>query len=539
MNVLSVGQSTPLPAASVAPGPNLLPTPINVDALSHLLKLSNYDHLLSDELVHGFRCGFRVPFDGVLPSSPVHNHSSVLNDVSTVDDMLSHEISLGRIAGPFSEVPLPDFVLSHLRLVPKKDSLSFRLFHNLSFPWGNSVNSGIPRQFCTVAYEDYDYFVSLVANAGSGCFLAKADIEAAFRIIPISPRDYHLLGFSFNNMYYYDRCLPMGCSVSCQVFEKLSCGLQWILQKRFLVLTMSHILDDFIFISPSSLECNMFLNSFFQLANSLGIPVKHAKTVYASTCVTVHGIEIDTLPMQARLPDSKLFAARDRVHSFSRRKKVTLLELQSLIGTLNFACKVVTPGRPFLQRLIDLTIGIVRPHWHIRLTNEARLDLAAWALFLDHFNGTSILLDSIQFPTEHLELFTDASGIGFGAVMQSNWFQGSWPQSWHGVNIAVNLFPLIPACTARPGLPLSPPETAFLESPYYRPQTASIGDRHHPTNFHSVTYTQNDDAAFEAGSDNDHKSFLRMRVIFKVEYPAELFRFRRVLDDILSSFDVF
>ena len=101
------------------------------------------------------------------------------------------------------------------------------------------------------------------------------------------------------------------------------------------------------------------------------------------------------------------------------------------------------------------------------------------------------------------------------------------------------LFPLIPACTARPGLPLSPPETAFLESPYYRPQTASIADRHHPTNFHSVTYTQNDDAAFEAGSDNDHKSFLRMRVIFTVEYPAELFRFRRVLDDILSSFDVF
>ena len=113
------------------------------------------------------------------------------------------------------------------------------------------------------------------------------------------------------------------------------------------------------------------------------------------------------------------------------------------------------------------------------------------------------------------------------------------PASYWCVLIFLNSIPLIPACTARPGLPLSPPEIAFLESPYYRPQTASIADRHHPTNFHSVTYTQSDDAAFEAGSDNDHKSFLRMRVIFKVEYPAELFRFRRVLDDILSSFDVF
>ena len=112
--------------------------------------------------------------------------------------------------------------------------------------------------------------------------------------------------------------------------------------------------------------------------------------------------------------------------------------------------------------------------------------------------------------------------------------------SLHGRVVSVNSIPLIPACTARPGLPLSPPEIAFLESPYYRPQTASIADRHHQTNFHSVTYTQNDDAAFEAGSDNDHKSFLRMRVIFKVEYPAEnvlfsssfgrhSFEFRRVL----------
>ena len=57
---------------------------------------------------------------------------------------------------------------------------------------------------------------------------------------------------------------------------------------------------------------------------------------------------------------------------------------------------------------------------------------------------------------------------------------------------SVNLFPLIPACTGRPGLPLSPPEIAFLESPYYRPQTASttndIANRHrHPP--YSVMYT--------------------------------------------------
>ena len=142
----------------------------------------------------------------------------------------------------------------------------------------------------------------------------------------------------------------------------------------------------------------------------------------------------------------------------------------------------------------------------------------------------STTFNSITTELDHRESQIEIKVSGFVGVFIIN---------VHIILCVINLFPLIPACTARPGLPLSPPETAFLESPYYRPQTASIADRHHPTNFHSVTYTQSDDAAFEAGSDNDHKSFLRMRVIFTVEYPAELFRFRRVLDDILSSFDVF
>ena len=78
------------------------------------------------------------------------------------------------------------------------------------------------------------------------------------------------------------------------------------------------------------------------------------------------------------------------VTRFARHKKLTLRELQSLIGTLNFACKVIVPGRSFLRRLIDLTIGIRRPNFHIRLNNKARLDLAAWLIFLQSFNGVSL-----------------------------------------------------------------------------------------------------------------------------------------------------
>ena len=269
-----------------------------------------------------------------------------------------------------------------------------------------------------MSYEDYDYFVSILAHEGRGCYIAKADIESAFRIIPISPLDYHLLGFMVDGQYFYGRCLPMGCSVSCKLFEGFSCAIQWILQKSFHVSTMSHILDDFIFLSQSESECRSYLHKFQTVADFVGIPVKHSKTVQPATCVTVHGIEVDTNMMQARLPQDKLDNEVAFLRSFSRRKKVTLRQLQSLIGVLSFACKVIVPGRPFLRRLINLTMGVNKPNVHIRLNNEARLDLAAWLIFLESFNGISILRNVQWLSSEKLELFTDASNLGFAGVLQ-------------------------------------------------------------------------------------------------------------------------
>jgi hypothetical protein len=60
-----------------------------------------------------------------------------------------------------------------------------------------------------------DTVIKLIKHFGRHCLMAKCDIEDAFRLVPIHPTDYHLLGFTWNNLYYYDRCLPMGASSSC------------------------------------------------------------------------------------------------------------------------------------------------------------------------------------------------------------------------------------------------------------------------------------------------------------------------------------
>ena len=91
----------------------------------------------------------------------------------------------------------------------------FRLIQHLSFPSGASVNDSIPSSFSSVQYATIDHAIDLIRSLGRGSFLAKTDIKHAFRIIPISPRDYDLLGICWEGKYYYDRCMPMGCASSC------------------------------------------------------------------------------------------------------------------------------------------------------------------------------------------------------------------------------------------------------------------------------------------------------------------------------------
>ena len=145
------------------------------------------------------------------------------------------------------------------------------------------------------------------------------------------------------------------------------------------------------------------------------------------------------------MPQEKNDKCVQCIAGFLTRKKVTLKELQSLIGLLNFACSFVTPGRAFVRRLIDLTHGISRPHFFIRLNRSFKSDLRIWQTFLSSFNGKSLFLDDHWRNNQKLNLYTDASGaIGFGDLFGREWCCGKWPENWLKYNIAVlEFYPVV------------------------------------------------------------------------------------------------
>ena len=144
---------------------------------------------------------------------------------------------------------------------------------------------------------------------------------------------------------------------------------------------------------------------------------RQKKTVGPSNIRTFAGIELDSLRKEARLPLDKTEKCKAMVSALLRRKKVTLREIQSLTGLLNFACSVVVPGRAFLRRLIDLTKGIKSAHHFVRLTKSVKAGLEIWRSFINDFNGRSIFLSDVWTDSFSLNLFTDAGGsLGFGAI---------------------------------------------------------------------------------------------------------------------------
>ena len=330
--------------------------------------------------------------------------------------------------------------------MPKSNPGEFRLIFDLSYPQGASINSGISREDASVSYTKFDEVVTMVRHEGPGSFLVKVDIKSAFRLLPIHPQDFPLLGMEFQGKFFIDKCLPFGLSVSCALFEKFSCFLEWHIRNATDSEMLIHYLDDFCGCQKDFKKAELLLKIILSSFETLGVPIAQEKVEGPVTCLKFLGLEVDTVDMQVRIPQDKLKDLRDTIAWVISRadKKITLKELQSLIGKLNFACRAIIPGRAFCRRLIDATIGVKKSFHKIRVSRNMVKDLLTWQSFINNHNGDSMMLDENR---EILDLYTDASGSkGFGAYFEGHWTMGVWPEKIKAIKTDImykELFPIV------------------------------------------------------------------------------------------------
>ena len=142
----------------------------------------------------------------------------------------------------------------------------------------------------------------------------------------------------------------MGCASSCKIFETFSTTLEWVAINKLSCNQVIHVLDDFLFMAPGRIDCERSLDKFILCCKQIGVRIAAEKTVGPSQRLTFAGIELDTVAMEARLPEDKLAKCKHAIQNLLGRTSTTLRELQVTIGLLNFACLVVVSGRSFLRR---------------------------------------------------------------------------------------------------------------------------------------------------------------------------------------------
>lgn len=396
------------------------------------------DRALVDRLLTGISHGVDVAYTGARDRlrTSCRNLQSANERPEALEADLREDCRLGRKAGPFDDPPLPNFIASPLGAVPKKNG-KIRVIHHLSWPRhdGSSVNAQITHLECKLA--SFDSAVDLIAAVGRGALLCKIDIKAAYRCIKVREEDWHLLGMKWKGKYYVDRCLPMGLSSSCSRWEDFATAAEWIARNLGLK-ALIHYIDDYLLVcGPDMAAALQKLRSLLWLFCWLGLPVAMDKLDGPATLIVYLGVELDTVAMQARLPRARLDAILTALGQWSTQQRCTARELQSLIGVLSFATKVVRPGRMFLRRMLDLLRiskridsprkGSGRSHApSIRLTEGFRADLQWWRHFATDWNGVSLLYAREWATASSLRIATDACATGAGAMCFPDWFHHAW-----------------------------------------------------------------------------------------------------------------
>lgn len=309
----------------------------------------------------------------------------------------------------------------------------WRLITNLSAPVGNSFNSSIEHELCSVWYAFFDQAIQIILSQCKSSELCKMDLSSVFRLIPIHPSDFCLLGIFIDGKYYFDKCMPFSCAIACPTFELFSTLLHWLVSRRAGNDNIIHYLDDFLFIGKQkSQTCYNTVQVFQQTCQKLGVLINHNKIQGPCTKLTFLGLGIDTINYTMFIPDDKSIELKKKLTYVLNAKKVTLREIQALVGSLNCFVKTLPGSRAFNRRFYNATIGIKKPHHFIKITHTMKRDVCEWLDFLENSNGKTPFPELIWSNNDTFQLFTDSCGsCGGGAFFFNNyWTVLVWPSTW-------------------------------------------------------------------------------------------------------------
>ena len=380
-----------------------------------------------DFLLDGIENGFKIVNHEDTPTQvKVTNYKSANQNSEAVEQQILTEIRENR----YIMCNKPVAITSALGAIPKSDS-GVRLIHDCSRPQGQSVNDYVKDRF-EVKYQSVQSAIQLVKSAA---FMAKVDLQSAYRSVGLHPSQYQYTGIEWtfkgdsSPTYMFDSALPFGASLSPGIFHRLTQAVCRIMKRK------GHdciaYLDDFFVTGPTWEDCNSTLHLLLKTLRHLGFAIAYKKIEGPSQSITFLGVNINSVAMSLSLPGKKVEEYKILLASFNTCSRASRRQLERLAGKLAWAAHVVQGGRIYLQRVLAIIRQLKRPHHKVLLSDSFHKDVKWWLEYIEQFNCTHFIIE--KRPTVHV--YTDASQEAGGIVSSSDWCYINWqedlPQIYH------------------------------------------------------------------------------------------------------------
>lgn len=333
-----------------------------------------------------------------------------------------HEVKKMAAQGVIELAPDDAGFESHLFLVTKQDG-SNRPVLNLK-ALNRFLDAG---KFRLVNMFKVPYFLQ------PNDWMMKIDLSQAYFHVPVAESHRRFLRFvaptdkvsrrpadRTTQSVWQMTCLPFGLASAPRTFATLS---NWVAQQlRLKGVRVLVYLDDFLLVNQSPHKLQEHARLAKALLHELGWEINNEK----SSTIPVQdleflGIEWSTRINVKALPQKKRLKLEACLERLLATPSWSPLELQKVVGWLNFASFIIQYGRMNFRGLLILMQEAVSKDTSVAPTAQARADLIWW---MNHFQEVSEIWPQ---PPSHF-IVTDASDLGWGAYVDGDHFQGPWSE---------------------------------------------------------------------------------------------------------------
>ena len=270
------GVPTTAPSVGGPASPGLAPTPVDADRLEALCTQLGLVGSGTEGVISRFRDGADLGLSGPVPERFTPNNRSAIVHATAVSAAVREEVAAGVTRGPFRAPPLPQFHVNPLS-AREKGNGKVRIILDMSAPSGHSVNDLIDLAVCSLQYAILDQLAGLIfQHGGVDAKIFKADIQAAFKLIPVKLDQHAALGFYWEDSFSYQVALPFGCRASPRIFNEFATLLRDLVRAQSHNPAVLNYLDDFFGVElaspPAETSTYQYLLDTF---HRLGVPLSH------------------------------------------------------------------------------------------------------------------------------------------------------------------------------------------------------------------------------------------------------------------------